>query len=317
MYKRQEIQTALSSLSTETVDDTLHTANDLISSASGYPRPGTHTVARGQAELAFEGAADSQFTAVILRARPIGAIEDVASAQLLPLENDNLPTLDGKPTGYTASKLIGELFLADNAPNFVVTLAGNWVILAERETWPLGRYLAVDLGLAIERNDRKAKGEIQRVTAILAMEHLQRGADGTTWWLDTLEQARDHSVKVSEELRGAIKQSIEIIGNDVLERHRSQEKPVAELNGAELGNQALRYLYRILFLLFAEASPELQILPTGDNDYDEGYGLSRLRDQILTEPATVKAQNGTHLYESLQLLFNPVSYTHLRAHETM
>ncbi|MCT1463184.1 Eco57I restriction-modification methylase domain-containing protein [Corynebacterium sanguinis] len=308
--RREEIQTALSSLSTETVDDTLHTAYDLISSAFGYPRPGTHTVARGQAELAFEGAADSQFTAVILRARPIGAIEDVASAQLLPLENDNLPTLDGKPTGYTASKLIGELFLADNAPNFVVTLAGNWVILAERETWPLGRYLAVDLGLAIERNDRKAKGEIQRVTAILAMEHLQRGADGTTWWLDTLEQARDHSVKVSEELRGAIKQSIEIIGNDVLERHRSQEKPVAELNGAELGNQALRYLYRILFLLFAEASPELQILPTGDNDYDEGYGLSRLRDQILTEPATVKAQNGTHLYESLQLLFNLVNQGH-------
>ncbi|MCT1555590.1 class I SAM-dependent DNA methyltransferase [Corynebacterium sanguinis] len=308
--RREEIQTALSSLSTETVDDTLHKTYDLISSAFGYPRPGTHTVARGQAELAFEGAADSQFTAVILRARLIGAIEDVAFAQLLPLETDNLPTLDGKPTGYTASKLIGELFLADNAPNFVVTLAGNWVILAERETWPLGRYLAVDLGLAIERNDRKAKGEIQRVTAILAMEHLQRGADGTTWWLDTLEQARDHSVKVSEELRGAIKQSIEIIGNDVLKRHRVQEKPVAELNGAELGNQALRYLYRILFLLFAEASPELQILPTGDNDYDEGYGLSRLRDQILTEPATVKAQNGTHLYESLQLLFNLVNQGH-------
>ena len=122
-------------------------------------------------------------------------------------------------------------------------------------------------------------------------------------------EARDHSV-VSAELRAAIKDSIEIIGNDVLDRHRAQGLSIAELQGAELGNQALRYLYRILFLLFAEASPELHILPTGDNDYDEGYGLSRLRDQILAEPATIQAQNGTHLYESLQLLFDLVNKGH-------
>lgn len=163
--------------------------------------------------------------------------------------------------------------------------------------------------MAVERIDHKAKGELTRVVAILAAEHTMRGAHVTSWWLDTLTQARQHSVKVSEELRGAIKASIEIIGNDVLQR-RAQQDVHTDIDGNELDNQALRYLYRILFLFFAESSPELQILPTGDNDYDEGYGLSRLRDLILTEPSTHRTQNGTHLYESLQLLFDRVNRGH-------
>ena len=307
---RNEIQTALSSLSASTDARSLNQIYDLISQAFGYPTPRVHTVLRGNSELTFEASADQNFTVCVLRAQAIDSVEDFAAAELCPLSDSALPALDSKPAGYTAHKLVGELFLADSAPNFIVILAGNWAILAERESWPLGRFLAVDLGLAIERNDRKAKGEIQRVTAILAMEHLARGADGTTWWLDTLAEAREHSVKVSEELRGAIKQSIELIGNDVLNRYRQQGKSTADLDGAELGKQSLRYLYRVLFLLFAEASPELQILPTGDNDYDEGYGLSRLRDHILTEPSTQKAENGTHLYSSLQLLFNLVNKGH-------
>ncbi|NLA54849.1 MAG: class I SAM-dependent DNA methyltransferase [Corynebacterium humireducens] len=307
---REAIQTALASLSEETDATQLHEVYDLISAAFGYPSTAPCTVLRGNSELVFEAAADKELTAIVLRAAPVDVLEDFPSTPLLPLVDDSLPSLDDKPVNYTAHKLVGELFLAENAPHFIVVLVGNFAILAERETWPLGRYLAVDVALAIERNDRRARGEIQRVTAILAFEHLVRSADGTTWWHETIAEARDHSVKVSAELRAAIKDSIEIIGNDVLDRHRLQGLPITELKGDELGKQALRYLYRILFLLFAEASPELHILPTGDNDYDEGYGLSRLRDQILSEPATIQAQNGTHLHESLQLLFKLVNDGH-------
>ena len=44
----------------------------------------------------------------------------------------------------------------------------------------------------------------------------------------------------------------------------------------ELGRDALRYLYRILFLLYAEARPELGILPADDQDYIAGYSMQRL-----------------------------------------
>ena len=116
--------------------------------------------------------------------------------------------------------------------------------------------------MAVERIDHKAKGELTRVVAILAAEHTMRGAHVTSWWLDTLTQARQHSVKVSEELRGAIKASIEIIGNDVLQR-RAQQDVHTDIDGNELDNQALRYLYRILFLFSPSPPRSCKSCPPG------------------------------------------------------
>ena len=310
--RREALHTKLSALSMEATDDALHEVYDLIAEAFGYPQPQRLEFSRNGQPLTLTAAADKNHSLVILRAGQMDSVEDLTTVSLLGVapelghQNSNG---EAKALDITAAKLVGELFLTEQAPDLILVFAGRWAVLAERETWPLGRYLAVDLGLAVERNDQKAKGELPRVVSILAAEHTMRGADGTTWWLDTLTQAREHSVKVSEELRGAIKASIEIIGNDVLQR-RAQNNVTTDIDGNELANQALRYLYRILFLLFAESSPELQILPTGDNDYDEGYGLSRLRDLILTEPTTHRTQNGTHLYDSLQLLFERVNRGH-------
>src|SRR5690606_12908798 len=70
------------------------------------------------------------------------------------------------------------------------------------------------------------------------------------------------------------------------------------------------FLYRILFLLYAEASPELKILPVGDPDYARGYSLDRLRELVQVELASPHARSGTHLYESLALLFRLVDRGH-------
>ncbi|OFQ55124.1 Eco57I restriction-modification methylase domain-containing protein [Corynebacterium sp. HMSC074H12] len=316
--RREALHTKLSALSMEASDDALHEVYDLVSAAFGYPQPQRLEFSRNGQPLTLNAAADKNHSLVILRAGQMDSVEDLTTVPLLGVDPElghQNSNGEAKALDITAAKLVGELFLTEQAPDLILVLAGRWAVLAERETWPLGRYLAVDLGLAVERNDQKAKGELPRVVSILAAEHTMCGADGTTWWLDTLAQAREHSVKVSEELRGAIKASIEIIGNDVLQRRALQDTNneqhiTTDIDGNELANQALRYLYRILFLLFAESSPELQILPTGDNDYDEGYGLSRLRDLILTEPTTHRTQNGTHLYESLQLLFERVNRGH-------
>lgn len=305
--RREAIQTALSALEEEAEPAKLDAVYDLICDAFGYPAPQEVEFDRNGQALRLRASADTAGSVVVLRAGQLGSIEELAG--LRPLDTE--ATLGDKPLDIAVPKLVGEIFLAESAPDFILVLAGNWVILAERETWPLGRFLAVDLGLAIERNDQRAKGELSRVIAILAAEHTARGADGSTWWLDTLAEAREHSVKVSESLRGAIKESIELIGNDVLARRRARSGDnLSAISGNELANQSLRYLYRILFLLFAESAPELQILPTGDNDYDEGYGLARLRDLILNEPTTHRAQNGTHLYDSLELLFERVNKGH-------
>lgn len=253
---------------------------------------------------AFEVPAHARPGVLFLQAGMAPEAEVTDTFSLFPLQPG---TLDAKPMPFSLHKLIGELFIATDAsghaPRMIVVLTPSSVFLAHRETWHLGRYLVVDLVGAIERGDRKAAGELRHVACAVAVENVTLRADATTWWEEVLAQAGEHSVSVSASLREAIRDSIEVIANDVLERRRAKGLPVTKAMGPELTHEALRYLYRILFLLFAEASPELHILPVGEDDYELGYGLARLRQQLLTRPQTQREAEGTYLYESLQVLF--------------
>ena len=280
----------------------------LVRAAFSYGEPTEQRYTRAGDTFTYQGWVGNARTLAVISAE---ANEDTTEEDLTSLPVVGGITAEGKePEQAKVSKLVGDLFLAAEPPEFIVILAGAWAVIAERESWPLGRYLAVNLQLAVERNDTKKAGELERVAVILARENLERAADGTTWWAETRDQSQQHAVKVSGDLRDAVRESIEIIGNDVLERRREQNLPTDGVDGNELAHQSLRYLYRILFLLFAEASPELAILPTGAPEYVEGYGLDRLRDQILNPPVTDKARRGTHLYDSLQLLFTQVNDGH-------
>ncbi|MGV0433884.1 Eco57I restriction-modification methylase domain-containing protein [Corynebacterium ureicelerivorans] len=297
--ERGELQQAFA---TQSPTDTL------VRTAFSYGTTAEQHYTRAGDTFTYQGWVGNAGTLVVISAE---VNEDTTEEDLTTLPVTGGIATEGKePEHAKVSKLVGDLFLAAEPPEFIVVLAGAWAVLAERESWPLGRYLAVNLQLAVERNDTKKAGELERVAVILARENLERAADGTTWWAETREESQQHAVKVSGDLRDAVRESIEIIGNDVLDRRREQNLPIDAVDGNELAHQSLRYLYRILFLLFAEASPELAILPTGAPEYVEGYGLDRLRDQILNPPVTDKARRGTHLYDSLQLLFTQVNDGH-------
>lgn len=316
LSKRLAIQTSLATIDSDESNSSSQIvqaaqASSLIREAFGYGEISQQKAQRGSDVLEYEGWAGNGGSVQLIEAIPVASPEDITSTPLLsPI------VVSGVEQEATAAYLMGQLFLSDQAPAYIICIAGSWMVLAERETWPLGRYLAINLGLVVERNDTKSKGEIQQTVVALARESTERSADGTTWWDDTIEQSRQHAVQVSGELRGSIRESIEVIGNDILNRRRALGLPIDDIDGAELAKQALRYLYRILFLLFAEASPELEILPTGSPEYDEGYGLARLRELVLDPPVTHAARNGTHLYESLQLLFNLVDKGHNPETET-
>lgn len=310
LSKRLAIQTSLATLDSDESNSSNQIvqaiqASSLIREAFGYGEISQQEAQRGSDALEYEGWAGNAGSIQLIEAIPVASPEDITSTPLLsPI------VVSGVEQEATAAYLMGQLFLSDQAPAYIICIAGSWMVLAERETWPLGRYLAINLGLVVERNDTKSKGEIQQAVVALARENTERSADGTTWWDETIEQSRQHAVQVSGELRGSIRESIEVIGNDILNRRRALGLSIDDIDGAELAKQALRYLYRILFLLFAEASPELEILPTGSPEYDEGYGLARLRELVLDPPVTHAARNGTHLYESLQLLFKLVDKGH-------
>ncbi len=211
---------------------------------------------------------------------------------------------DDGPDLTSAARLTSALFVADDAPDLVLILSGRWAVLAERDRWAEGRYLAVDLQLVCERNDTKRAGEIDRALTCLEAASIAPDGDGNLWWTAVLEESVKHTVGVSQDLRNGVRASIEIIANEVVSRRAERGLPPLPADAAQpLAKQALRFLYRILFLLYAEASPELAVLPAGAPEYDRGYSLDRLRELVQVPLVSQHARTGTHLYASLDLLF--------------
>ncbi|MGP9604950.1 DNA methyltransferase, partial [Brachybacterium sp. AOP42-E1-35] len=266
----------------------------------------TWVTARGEAELVVPGVV-WQEAVLLLEATPVSSVDDLFSSTSRPLGE---VTQDGKPFDRSLPKLVSEIFAAEDHPEWVMVLAGQWVLLTQRDRWAEGRYLAVDLLLAVQRAHVRKGGELDRVLAILGRDSLLPEADGTRWWDGVLEDSGEHAVGVSKDLREGIRSSIEIIANDVLVRRAARGLPLEEIDAQDLARQSLRFLYRILFLLFAEARPDMGLVPAGADEYEEGYGLARLRELVLVDMTAPRALRGTHLYESLEMLFELVRTGH-------
>ncbi|MEU5593348.1 class I SAM-dependent DNA methyltransferase [Streptomyces sp. NPDC020298] len=219
-----------------------------------------------------------------------------------------------------AKALTDFLFACDAPPRYVLLLVGGVVVLADRLAWPEGRYLAADLDAALNRRDDRHGGELDTLAALFGADSLRVPAEGGTAPLaGYLDRSGKHAVGVSTELREGLRLSVEWIANAVLKRLRDPENNVtpADLDdparlAKELSREALRYLYRILFLLYAEASPALGILPSDYPEYEQGYGLQRLGDLVLRDLVGEPSRRGFHLYESLELLFDKVEHGHRR-----
>lgn len=241
-------------------------------------------------------------------AEPDAALEPDGAGRLL----HRLP-LEGSAEIATGSKLASFLFACEEAPRYVLLLVGGVVVLADRAVWGEGRYLAASLDAALERNDGRAGGELDTVAALFGADSLRTPEEGGENPLAGLvDKSTKHAVGVSSELRDGLRTSVELIANEILERMRGagvRPQDVKELPdlSKELTRESLRYLYRILFLLYAEARPELGIVPSDYPEYHQGYGLGRL-GELVAERDLVgeKAREGFYLYESLDLLFRKV-----------
>ena len=179
----------------------------------------------GEFELETEGPLTSVSTPgltgaaplVVLNAKPVETVEDLLAKDtktlLEPVEQEDGSSIE------SVARMLSALFVADEGPAFALVLAGRWCLVAERERWPEGRYLAVDLQLVAERNDSKRGGEVDRALACLSARSLGPDADGSIWWSEVLEESIKHTVGVSEDLREGVRRSIEIIANEVAFLH--------------------------------------------------------------------------------------------------
>ena len=204
-------------------------------------------------------------------------------------------------------EVIGAIFRQDQPPRWVILLAGRFVYLLDRTKWGYGQFLLFDLD---EIFGRREASTLRAAAALLARDALCPD-DGPPLH-DTLdENSHKHAYAVSSDLKYGVRLAVELLANEYVwyqRRVRKERLFGDDQLAAKLTREALTYLYRLLFLFYAEArGGELDLVPMKSEAFRTGYSLETLRDLELTPLTTPQAEEGYFFHESLQRLFQIVN----------
>lgn len=225
------------------------------------------------------------------------------AAPLVPVgPDDNGPALMADTDWETAASKI--VFGDSHPPRWLVLLGHDELLIIERAKWGRKALLRFELPAIFGPRDEK----LFRATAALASRESILPTEGVAL-LDTLDSnSHKHAYGVSGELKYALREAIELIGNEAIRYKREVAKEkLYERNdvdlAAELSRECLTFMYRLLFLFYLEARPGLGYAPIQAAAYLRGYSLEHLRDLEHLTLTTPEAQDGTYIHESLQTLF--------------
>ncbi len=198
------------------------------------------------------------------------------------------------------------VFGQGHPPRWVILLSAGHVLLLERGKWTHNRLLRFDLDDILGRRDGAT---LKAAAALLHRDCLVPAQGGSL--LDSLdENSHKHAFAVSEDLKYALRESIELIGNEAIRYLREVSKDrvydLDEKLAGELGLECLRYMYRLLFLFYIEARPDLGYAPLDAEAYRKGYSLERLRDLELVRLTSEESLDGYYLHHSIEMLFRLV-----------
>jgi len=198
-----------------------------------------------------------------------------------------------------------EIFGRAEPPRFVFLISLDQLVLLDRTKWNSKRFLRFDLN---EIFSRKETATLKAMAALIHRDSLV--PENGLALLDTLdENAHKHAFGVSEDLKYALRESIELLGNEAIHYKMAVQKEGVfnkRLDENQLSLECLRYMYRLLFLFYIEARPELGFVPIKSHAYQSGYSLESMRELEMIQLTTDESLNGTYFNDTLSLLFSMI-----------
>ncbi|MEO0970192.1 MAG: N-6 DNA methylase, partial [Cyanobacteria bacterium J06639_18] len=195
------------------------------------------------------------------------------------------------------------VFAQDEPPRWLLLANIHQIILIDRFKWNASRLLRFDLQ---EILSRKQTDILTATATLLHQEHTCPG-EGTTLLDELDENSHRHAFAVSDDLKYALRKSIELLGNEAVWYVRNKSKTgvfSGKLDAGQLSIECLRYMYRLLFLFYIEARRDLGYAPMNADIYREGYSLESLRDLEQVELRTGEDSEGYFIDTSLKKLFS-------------
>ncbi|MFH4481274.1 Eco57I restriction-modification methylase domain-containing protein [Vibrio diabolicus] len=195
------------------------------------------------------------------------------------------------------------VFTQAEPPRWLLLLGNRQCLLIDRTKWAQNRVLRFDFE---EILGRKEGATLEAVSVLLHKDSVIPQSGSTL--LDNLdENSHKHAFGVSEDLKYALRESIELLGNEameyLLERNRANYTGQKAIDPEKLSREALRYMYRLLFLFYIEARPELGYAQMDSATYLKGYSLESLRELEMIQLTGDEALNGSYIHDSLNMLF--------------
>ncbi|MDC1425975.1 N-6 DNA methylase [Gammaproteobacteria bacterium] len=201
----------------------------------------------------------------------------------------------------TIEELLADgIFGLPDAPRYILVAGASQWVLVDQRKWPARSVLRFDLQEIFSRQDR----DTFRIMACLVAREARVPATGIPIADRLEEEAQRNANAVTTSLKRTVRDAIEILGQEVLDvtggKFPTGPKRGIWIDGPTLSLECLRYMYRLLFLLYAESNPRLRILDLKDPLYASGYSMEALRDLESVRLRTPQEKNGSYLWDSLQ-----------------
>lgn len=158
------------------------------------------------------------------------------------------------------------LFGTAEPPRFVMLIGMNQIALIDRNKWNEKRYLQFELEEIFSRLENTT---LQAMSVLLHKDSLCPD-DGKVLLDELDEQSQKNASGVSQDLKYALRESIELLGNEVLydmKARLGRDLDADPVDAGQLTLECLRYMYRMLFVLFIESRPELGYAPIKAQSY--------------------------------------------------
>ncbi|GAA6159159.1 class I SAM-dependent DNA methyltransferase [Ruegeria sp. HU-ET01832] len=220
-------------------------------------------------------------------------------------EEDRDAALLDQTIGEFLAKGVFEL---PDGPRNVLIVGLSQLVLVDKRKWPARSVLRFNLQEIFARSERDT---LVLVACLIARE--ARVPEQGVPISDRLEEeAQRNANAVTSSLKKTVRDAIELLGQEVLEvtegkfpsNYPIKSKRGVWIEGPDLSRECLRYMYRLLFMFYAEANPRLSLLDLKNPIYNSGYSLEGLRDLESVPLRTTADRAGTFLWESLQTTLN-------------
>lgn len=195
-------------------------------------------------------------------------------------------------------------------PRYILMSSGNMVFFMDADKWDRGAYLRFDIErLLVETTQSAMRNYFALFYLLVSREAL--AAIGDTPLMQQLEEeSYKNAYAVTQDLKRGVVAAVEALANEAIwyikhtpdNKFHDQDETDDNFE-TMMRDDCLVFIYRLLFIFYAESRLDLDILPINDQTYQRGYSLEMLRDLEQVNLITAEELNGYFFDHSIKRLF--------------